>query len=209
MIDFGTVLPRLVPAATADAEPYRGYATESLPGAATVYISTARTGSAEGGAGDDVTYLPAETVAACDADELAAAAFDNLHAVEFAAPEHLDGDLLVVSGPHAGTAALILPDVLPRLTGAATFEHGALFACPTSHVLLLYVPRDAGVHDGLQNLAAQAAGEFEYDERRRITPSTFWWDGDRSAEQVTSVADREISVDMSGPFGETYRRLAG
>jgi len=198
-MDTSAIFPRLVPASAARTEPDWDYATEALPDTATVYVHDAP---------DGVSYLDSDLVARHGADAVAQAAFDNLHAVTFDAPDTLDGELHVVTGEHAGTAALILPDVLPRLTGEAVFPDGVLFACPTSYVLLVHVPRPGGVDAGLRNLAVHAAGEFEYDELRRITPSTFWWDGLASAEQVTTVENREISVDMSGPFGTTFARLS-
>ena len=47
------------------------------------------------------------------------------------------------------------------------------------------------------------------DERRRVTPAAFWWDGVDEVTQVSNVDPdtEQIDIYMSGEFEEMYSRL--
>jgi len=79
----------------------------------------------------------------------------------------------------------------------------------TNGVLLYHVPRDAGIAAALENLALLAVTAFDNDERRRVTPAAFWWDGVDEVTQVSNVDPdtEQIDIYMSGEFEEMYSRL--
>lgn len=192
------VFPRMVPAGMATEEFGWDYATTTLPGTATVYVYDLP---------HVYTYLNSAEVARHGADVLADVAYRNLRAVELPEPEPLDAGVWAVTDEHAGASSLILPDLMGQYTGQDEFPDGVLFSAPTNDVLLFHVPRDAGIAAALENLAHVAASAFEDDERRRVTPSAYWWDGGEDVYRVTQVDGEEITIYLSGAFEETFQRL--
>lgn len=195
------IYPRLVPAVMATDEFGLGYAPSMLHGTATIYVRDLP---------DAFTYLNSDTVAKVGADVLEEAAFNNLREAELDEAVRLHHDVWAVTGDHAGVMALTLPQVIWRCTGQTEFTDGVLFAAPTNDALLFHVLRDAGIAPALEDLARRAATGFEEDERKRVTPSAYWWDGNDTVHLVTSMDQgSEIVVYMSDAFAQTYRRLVG
>jgi hypothetical protein len=196
------VYPRLVPEGMATDEHGWGYATSALPGTATLFVYDLP---------EIFYYLNQGNIERHGADEIADAAIRNLREIEELAPEELDHGVWALQGHHAGAHALILPETIWRCTGQTEFPDGVLFATPTNELLLYHVPRDATIAAALENIAALAVTAFENDDRRRVTPSAYWWDGDQTVERVTELdADTEqITIYLSGEFEEMYYRLQG
>ncbi|MBB3661453.1 hypothetical protein FB384_000357 [Prauserella sediminis] len=196
----GTIFPRMVPAAVDLHELGWEYATSMLQGTLTLYVHDLP---------DMYRYLGSDTVARYDPEELFDAAMSNLRAAPVDGPEQLGHDVWMMTGDHAGALALLLPEVLSQCTGRDEFRHGALMATPVNSALLYHVPAGPDLAVALEQLAGMAADAFARDERTRVTPAVYWWDGGDRIEQVTDVGGDEITVHLDGPFGEHYGYLTG
>ncbi|GAA1204492.1 hypothetical protein [Prauserella alba] len=195
-----TVFPRLVPAAADLHELGWEYATSMLPGTLTLYVHDLP---------DMYRYFTSDTVARYDPEELFETAMSNLRSAPVDGPERIGQDVWMVTGDHAGALALLLPEVLTGCTGRDDFVHGALVATPVNSALLYHVPAGPDLAVALEQLAGMAADAFTRDERTRVTPAVYWWDGRDRIEQVTNLDAGEIAVHLDGPFGEHYGYLTG
>jgi hypothetical protein len=102
--------------------------------------------------------------------------------------EHGRGAFTAVTGDSSLVAslALLLPDVLQRLTGEDDWGRGALVAVPSRHRLLFRPVDTGGAAQALEQMARAALRAFG-GEPGALTPDVFWVRGGRWA-QVTSYA---------------------
>jgi hypothetical protein len=112
---------------------------------------------------------------------------------------------ILVGSMYLASTALVLREVLLRTTGEASLPNGVLVAVPFRHQLLYHVPRDEGVVEALNTMAALAAAGYE-KELGPISPHVYWW-RDGEFHQVTHREDGGIAIRVEGDFAELFSRL--
>jgi hypothetical protein len=112
---------------------------------------------------------------------------------------------ILVGSMYLASTALVLPEVLLRTTGEASLPNGVLVAVPFRHQLLYHVPRDEGVVEALNTMAALASAGYE-KEVGPISPHVFWW-RDGAYHQITFREDERIVIRVEGEFADVFTRL--
>lgn len=75
---------------------------------------------------------------------------------------------------HFASSALVLPELVLKVTGEAPSANGVLVAVPFRHQVLYSVPRDERAGRSLEAMTKIAAAEYRTGTGP-ISPHVFWW----------------------------------
>ncbi|MDI2129762.1 hypothetical protein [Yinghuangia seranimata] len=164
---------------------------------------------------ESVQTLPADALAELgDLPSLRLRAMNNLRALpieDHDVVKHTDGaNFHLIAGDSFFTAsrALVLDDLVPRVTGQPLGPDGALVALPFRHLLAFHPITGMDVVPSLTAMAAFAA--YRHDEAPGpVSPYAYWWRrgrlvqlSERSPDGLAIVVDQEFSALLERLLGE-------
>lgn len=141
-----------------------------------------------------------------DLAELRAAGLANLGGVLPEEHQHVAGVDVLFGAEYLASTALLLPEVVRRVTGEPRLPNGVLFAVPGQDHLLFHVLRDRSVVDVFEPIVGLT--HRLYDEvRERISPELYFHlDGE--VTQVTGTGeDGNVVIGVDGSFADALERV--
>ncbi|QWF79204.1 hypothetical protein [Amycolatopsis sp. CA-230715] len=143
-----------------------GYAREALPDVLEVFVLDCP---------DSVKTYCGDEVARHGEHRLRAAALANARREDPGERRDFDGvHLLCSESMHFASSALVLPELVLKVTGEAPSANGVLVAVPFRHQVLYSVPRDERAGRSLEAMTKIAAAEYRTGTGP-ISPHVFWW----------------------------------
>ena len=146
-----------------------------------------------------------EQVARRGHDRLRAAGLRNL-AREEPDAQAIDGVIALTGSDYTASTALVLPDMIARVTGETEFPNGVLVSVPERQILTYHIPRDESLHTALQTMIGITLGEFD-DGHKPISRHVYWWYAGEFTKVTGLAEDGTVNVHVDGPFGEVVERV--
>lgn len=137
---------------------------------------------------------------------LRAAGLANLGAVLPEEHQHVAGVDVLFGAEYLASTALLLPEVVRRVTGERELPNGVLFTVPGQDHLLFHVLRDHSVVDVFEPIVGLT--HRLYDEvHERISPELYFHlDGE--VTQVTGTGeDGNVVIGVDGSFADALERV--
>lgn len=136
-------------------------------------------------------------------EALHATGIANLRALPAEAVQTIEGPdgarfhALLGDSVHTASRAVLLPELIPQLTGEEPGQHGWLMSVPNRHQVVWHVP-----HDHTVLAVASAMAHFAYFGHREsagaISPHLYWWNG-VEYEQLTQIDESGAIAIHAGP----------
>ncbi|GAB1508482.1 DUF1444 domain-containing protein [Actinophytocola sp. KF-1] len=146
-----------------------------------------------------------EQVARRGHDRLREAGLRNL-AREEPDAQVVDGVFVLTGSDYTASTALVLPDMIARVTGETDFPNGVLVSMPERQVLTYHLPRDESIHQALQTMINITLSEFE-DGHKPISRHVYWWDRGVFLPITGFGADGTVNVHIDGEFADVFNHV--
>lgn len=153
-----------------------------------------------------MTVFNDEQVARRGHERLRAAGLRNL-AREEPDAQVIDGVVALTGSDYTASTALVLPDMIARVSGESEFPNGVLVSMPERQILTYHLPRDESIHQALQTMVDITLSEFDRGHKP-ISRHVYWWDRGEFFPITSFDADQTVNVHIDGEFAEVFRRVA-
>lgn len=146
-----------------------------------------------------------EQVARRGHERLRAAGLRNL-AREEPDAQVIDGVFVLTGSDYTASTALVLPDMIARVTGETEFGNGVLVSMPERQILTYHLPRDESIHQALQTMVNITLSEFD-DGHKPISRHVYWWDRGEFFPITSFAEDDTVNVHIDGAFADVFARV--